>query len=150
MADTKSIDITLSMTAEAHHAGDVLAATQEIALAASSTGGGTELVSLIARDKDDQTAAATTLYFFDANTALGTEGSAPDIDDTEIDSMVGMVVIPASAWVDMGASKVAVMPNIGLLMHPATGTSLYLGATTAGTPTPSASGMTVTFQFIRY
>ena len=36
-------------------------------------------------------------------------------------------------------------------MHLAAGsTSLWIAATTAGTPTQSATGITVTFQFIRY
>lgn len=151
MADTVTVDITLSLDTNAYHAGDVLAATQEVANAARANGLGTELVSMIVRDKDDQAAAAMTFYFFNANTTLGTENSAPDIDDTEIDTLVGMITIPASAWVDMGASKVAEMSNVGLLMHPAAGaTSLYMAATTAGTPTQGASGITVTLQFIRY
>lgn len=150
-ATAVSVDVTLSMTAEAHHAGDVLAATQEVASVARANGTGVELVSMVVRDADDQTAAATTFYFLDANSALGTEGSAPDIDDTEVQDICGIVVVPAAAWIDLGTSKIANMQNIGLLMHPAAdSTSLFIAATTAGTPTPSATGMTVTLQFIRY
>jgi len=146
-----TVDVTLSMTAEAHHPGDVLAATQEVASVARANGTGVELVSMVVRDADDQTAAATTFYFLDANTALGAEGSAPDIDDTELQDICGIVVVPAAAWIDLGTSKIATMQNIGQLMHPAAGsTSLWIAATTAGTPTPSASGMTLTLQFIRY
>lgn len=146
-----TVDVTLSMTNEAHHAGDVLAATQEVASVARANGTGVELVSMVVRDADDQTAAATTFYFLDANSALGTEGSAPDIDDTEVQNICGIVVVPAAAWIDLGTSKIANMQNIGLLMHPAAdSTSLYIAVTTAGTPTPTTSGMTVTLQFIRY
>jgi len=146
-----TVDVTLSLDTNAYAAGDVLAATQEVASAARANGAGAELVSMVVRDKDDQTAAAMTFYFFNADTSLGTENSAPDIDDTEIDTLVGMITIPASAWVDLGGVKVANMSNIGLLMHPgAASTSLYIAATTAGTPTQTASGITVTLQFIRY
>jgi hypothetical protein len=148
---TVTVDVTLSLDTNAYTAGDVLAATQEVAGAARANGAGVELVSMLVRDKDDQTAAAMTFYFFNANTTLGTENSAPDIDDTEIDTLIGMVTIPAAAWLDLGGVKVANMSNIGLLMHPgAASTSLYIAATTAGTPTQSASGITVTLQFIRY
>ena len=62
-----------------------------------------------------------------------------------------MVTIPSSAWVDVGASKVAVMQNLGQLMHPGgASTSLWVAGMTAGTPTQSASGIKLTFQFIRY
>lgn len=146
-----SVSVTPVCEAAAYHSGDVLFDSVEIANAARANGTGVELVSLVARDKDDQAAAAMTLYFFNANTSLGTKNAAPDIDDTEIDTLVGMLTIPASAWVDVGASKVAVMPNVGLLMHPGgASTSLYVAATTAGTPTQTASGITLTLNFVRY
>lgn len=145
-----TVDVTLTLDTNAYHAGDVLAATQEVANVARASGTGVELVSLIVRDKDDQTAAAMSFFFFDANVALGTENAAPDISDANADALCGMVTVPASAWVDLGGVKVANMESLGRLMHPATGTSLYMAVTTAGTPTQSASGITVTLQFIRY
>lgn len=151
MADTATVNVTPTCEAAAYHAGDVLFDSAEIAGAARVVGGGTELVSLEARDLDDQTAAALTLFFFNANTSLGTKNAAPDADDTEIGTCVGTVVIPAAAWIDVGASKIATMPNVGLLMNPgAASTSLWVAGMTAGTPTQTASGITLTFQFVRY
>jgi len=150
-ATAVTVNVTPTCAAAAYTAGDVLFDSAEIAAAARANGTGVELVSLIARDKDDNAAAAMTLYFFNANTSLGAKEAAPDIDDTEIDTLVGMVTIPAAAWVDVGASKVANMQNVGMLMHPgAATTSLWVAASTAGTPTQTASGITLTFQFIRY
>ena len=151
MADTISISVTPTCENAAYHAGDVLFDSAELANAASAVGKGTELVSLVARDLDDQTAAALTLFFFNAATSLGTKNAAPDADDTEIQTLVGKVTIPASAWVDVGASKVATLMNVGLLMNPtAAATSLWVAGMTAGTPTQTAGGIVLTFQFIRY
>lgn len=151
MADTKTVEITLTLDTNAYAAGDVLATTQEVANAASANGLGTELISMTVRDKDDQTAAAMTFYFLDDNQSLGTENAAPDISDANADAICGMVTIPAALFTDLGGVKVATLTNIGLLMHPgAASTSLYIAATTAGTPTQTASGITVSLQFIRY
>lgn len=148
--DTITVDVTLSLDTNIYAIGDVLAATQEVAGVARASGTGVELVSMVVRDKDDQAAAAMSFYFFDANVALGTENSAPSISDADADALCGMVTVPSAAWVDLGGVKVASLANLGLLMHPATGTSLWIAATTAGTPTQSASGITLTLQFIRY
>ncbi len=149
--DTTSVTVTPTCEAAAYHAGDVLFDSAEIASVARANGKGVELVSLVARDLDDQAAAALTLFFFNANTSLGTKNAAPDIDDTEILTLLGIVVIPAAAWIDVGASKVAVMQNIGQLMTTGGATaSLWVAGMTAGTPTQTASGISLTFQFVRY
>lgn len=149
--DIVSVSIVPTCAAAAYHAGDVLFDSAEIASVARANGKGVELVSLIARDLEDQTAAALTLFFFNAATSLGTKNAAPDINDTEILTLVGMVVIPAAAWIDVGASKVATMQNIGQLMHTeGATTSLWVAGMTAGAPTQVAAGISLTFQFVRY
>ena len=67
--DTVSKEITPTCEAAAYHAGDVLFDSAEIATTARANGTGVELVSLVARDLDDQAAAALTLFFFNANTS---------------------------------------------------------------------------------
>lgn len=146
-----SVTVTPTCEAAAYHAGDVLFDSVEIASAARANGTAVELVSLVARDLDDQTAAALTLFFFNANTSLGTKNAAPDIDDTEILTLVGMLTIPAASWVDVGASKVASLGNLGILMSPGgSTTSLWVAGMTSGTPTKTAGGISLTFQFVRY
>ena len=151
MADATSVAFTLSMDANVHHAGDVLAATQEIAGCLLANAGTSELVSLVVLDEDDNTAAAMTFYFFNADATLGVENAAVSISDADARKIVGTVVVPAAAWLDLILSKVAVIPNIGLLLKGAgASTSLWMGVSTAGTPTPSVNGITGHLTFIRY
>lgn len=135
------LDVTLSLDTNAYAAGDVLAATQSVTSAFAVDGGIALLQTLHVLDEDDQ-AAGFDLIFFDANVALGTENSAPDITDANARNIIGMVSVSAGDYIDIGGSRIATKTGLGLQMKAASDTTtLYVAAITRGTPTHSASGL---------
>ena len=128
-------------------AGDVLFDTTAIAGAVRTSGGRAELVSVTVLDEDDQAAAVMDLYFLRSNVSLGTFNVAPAITDANAREIQGYVSIAAADWKDLGGAKVACVKNIGLLLEPTTGTTLYVAGVTAGTPTQTASGLKLYFGF---
>lgn len=132
----------------AYTAGDVLFATTEVPGALRSSGGSAELQSVVLIDEDDNTAAVITLFFFRSATGLlGAFNNAPDIDDTEVREFIGAVPIAAADFIDVTASKIATVKNVGLMVYATTGTSVWVAATCAGTPTQTASGIKLRLGF---
>lgn len=143
------LTVSLTVPTGALTAGDVLAATQEIANFMRVNGGTAMLHSVVVVDTDDQ-GAEIDLTFFDANTSMGAEESAPDIDDTEILTMRGGVNIATTDYKDKGGSKVATKTNIGLMLKAGTlDTSMWIAATTPGTPTYASGVVTVLLGLLR-
>lgn len=136
------ITVTLSLDTSAYSDGDVLATTQEVANAFRAAGGRAILQSLHVIDLDDQGVAFDVL-FLSANSSLGTENSAPDIDDTEVLDVLGMVRVGAGDYIDLGANRIATLTGLGLVLEAASdSTSLWIAAITrGGTPTYTASGI---------
>jgi len=143
--DANVIDVTLSLDTSAYGAGDVLADTQIIATqTVRGPGASAKLVSMTVIDKDDQAAAVMDFYFLDQNVSLGTENDVPSISDANALSILGHVTVAAADWKDLGGCKVATIENINLMLKArSTSEALYIAATTAGTPTQTASGIVV-------
>jgi hypothetical protein len=132
-----------TLNADAYDAGDVLAATQEVADAVRFPGGTGILQSLLIVDGDDQAAAITTVYIFQSNVALGTEDSAVSITDANALEILGIIVIAVADWTDLINSKAAFKSNLGIpIKAEADSTSIYIALQTAGTPTQTSLGMT--------
>ena len=129
--------------------GDVLFDTTALASVGRVSGGVVVLETVTVLDEDDQAAAQIDLYFLDANNSLGTFNIAPAITDANARSIVGQVSIESSLFKDLGASKFACKPAIGLMMQLNASTSLWVAAVTQGTPTQTASGLKLKFGFLR-
>lgn len=137
--------VTLTMTTPtgALAAGDVYAATQIVAACTQANDVNAMLHSVTLIDVDDQKAALT-LVFFDANTTLGTEDAAPDIDDTEAQTVIGFVEIATGDYKDLGVNSVVNLKNIGLTVHPASGTDdIYMAIYGHSTSTPTYASGTI-------
>lgn len=129
--------------------GDVAFATQEVANAARINGGTMTLQSVVIADVDDQ-GAAIDLIFFDANTTLGAENSGPDIDDTEVQTIIGRVQVGQGAYYDLGANRVACIYGIGLLMQAgAATTSIYMAGITRTAATYAGGHLYIKLGFMR-
>lgn len=147
---TKFVTVSMTTPTDAQDAGDVVAATQIVAACTPGNDLNAILQSVCVIDTDDQKALLT-LVFFSANTALGTEDSAPDIDDTEALTVLGTVQIVAADYIDLGGASIANIKNVGLAVTPASGTDdIYMAIYTHATSTPTyASGvLTVRLGFI--
>lgn len=133
------VTITPTVAAEAHSAGDLLFDSTEIANAVRVNAGTTIVQSITIVDKGDQKPAIK-LLFANAQTDFGAPGGVPDPDDSEALTVIGVVDVPATAYVDLGANSVATIANIGLLVKAgAATTSIYLAGIAVGTPTPAST-----------
>ena len=130
--DVITIDATPSTDALAE--GDVAFATQEVAGFSTAADITSILQSIVVADVDDQ-GIGIDLIFFNANTSLGTENSAPDIDDTEAQTIIGRVQVGAGSFYDLGANRVACVYGIGLPMKAGTGGSIWMAGIARGAPT---------------
>lgn len=144
------ITVTPTLDTNAYASGDLLFDATEIANAVRAIGGHAILQSVTLLDKSDQ-GVAMTLVFANAATDFGTLNSAPDPDDTEAETVIGHVAIGAGDYLDLGASKVACVKNLGLLLKAgAATTSLYVaGINGAGTPTYAASNLILQLGLLR-
>ena len=143
------VDVTPTvLNSDAYDAGDVLFDTTEITNAVPYAGGNVLLQSLTVLDKDDQAAAAMTLYFLQTDVSLGTKDAAVSITDANATEILGVVPIAVGDWSDLINSRLACIKNVGLLLQAApTSKHLYVAATTAGTPTQTTGGIVLTFGF---
>jgi len=137
------ITVTLSLDTNIYASGDVLADTQEVAGAVRTAAGTGWIDSIALIDIDDQKAALD-LIFFNASTALGTENAAPDMVDANGLYYLGTVSFLAADYVDLGAFSVACRTGLAMrIKGVAAGTSIYVAAISRGTPTHSATGITL-------
>jgi len=135
------------LNADAYDAGDTLFDVTAVPLATSGVEGAI-LDSLIVVDADDQAAANMTLWFFDSNPVFGVTDAAPSITDANTANILGYVTIASAAFLDVTGSKVGQSHNIGMLVKPAAGSSsIYVAATTAGTPTQTTGGVRLRLGF---
>lgn len=115
------VTVSMSTPTDAQDAGDVIAATQIVATCTPANDVCGVLHSACLIDTDD-VGVNIKMVVFSANTSLGTEDSAPDIDDTEALTVLGIVDFAAADYVDLGGSKYNSKTNIGMIVTPATGT----------------------------
>jgi hypothetical protein len=135
------LEITLSLDTVAYAAGDVLADTQEITGAFRVAGGALEINSIIANDKDDQ-GQPFDIFFLRSNVSLGAENAAPSITDANADEI--LAIFSTGAWIDLGGCRVSqAFVNPSTLKAAGGSTSLWIAAITRGTPTHTASGITL-------
>jgi hypothetical protein len=130
--DVITIDCTVDTNALAE--GDVAFDTQEVANFSTGADITSILQSIVVQDTSDQ-GIGIDLIFFNAATSLGTENSAPDIDDTEVLTVIGRVQVGAGSFYDLGANRVACVYGIGLPMKAGTGGSIWMAGIARGAPT---------------
>ncbi len=144
--DVITIDCTVDTSAYAD--GDVLFATQEVAGFSTAADITSILQSVVVADVDDQ-GIGIDLIFFNANTTLGTENSAPDIDDTEVLTVIGRVQVGAGSFYDLGANRVACVYGIGLPMKAGTGGSIWMAGIARGAPTYAGGHLFIKLGVLR-
>jgi hypothetical protein len=142
----KYVTVTMTTATDAQDAGDVIAATQVVATCTRGDDMMSILHSVTLIDVDDQKAKLR-LVLFDANTSLGTEDSAPDIDDTEVLTVQGFVDIAVADYYDLGGASVAHKSNLGIVVKPASGTDdIYMAIYSPDTSTPTYAGGAITVR----
>ena len=126
----------------AHSANDMLFASTELPNAVIA-GRGALIKSVTVIDKDAQGIVAS-LFFTDQNITTAAGNAAENNTDAENATILGEVEIPAASYYDLANSKIATVPGIDLVVQPVdNGTSIYVFGHTDGTPTHTASGLTI-------
>ena len=144
----RQVTVTMTMETTALDAGDVSAATQIVAACTPGNDICGVLHSISISDPDDQKAALTFIVF-NANTTLGTEDAAPDIDDTELLTCQSFVEIATTDYKDLGTGSIATVNNLGRIVKPATGTDdIYIAIMNTATPTYAGGALTVHLGFL--
>lgn len=142
---TDPLSITFSCSTDAHSAGDVVAAPEELVNFSRENGRGVLLESVTLID-DSDTGAALDLVFLNANGSIGAESAAFAPTDAVAGTVIGVVPVLAADYVDATNSRIATVKGIGLLMHPtADETSVWVAVVARGSITPAADAITVHF-----
>lgn len=144
--DVLTLDATTPTGALAE--GDVAFATQELAGFSTAADIASILQWVTVTDVDDQKIGID-LWFFNAATSIGTEDSAPDIDDTEVLTCLGRVQISAGAYYDLGGCAVADSGAIGKPMKAGTGGSIWVAGIARGAPTYAGGHLQIKFGVLR-
>jgi hypothetical protein len=144
------VTVTPTLDTSAYASGDLLFDSTEITAAVRANGGHAILQTITMLDKADQ-GVAMTLLFANAATDFGALNGAPDPDDTEAGTVIGHIGVLSGDYVDLGASKVACIRNIGLMLKAgAATTSLYVAAINGtGTPTYANGDLVLQLGFMR-
>lgn len=134
---TKIVRFTPTVDTAIYAAGDVVFATTAVSLSSNTSSGarGTILSSAII-DRADTAAQTITLYFLRSNVALGTINAAPSITDNDASEIIGSCTVTTST--DLGGCKYGEASGL-VIPFDLDGQSIYVAATTAGTPTFTAA-----------
>ena len=137
------ITVTPVLAAATYTSGNVLFPAVALANAVRANGASAILQSVTVTDLDD-TGSPMDLFITPLNQSLGWANSAPSITDANVAGMQYVGSIAAADYIDVGASRIASLKGIGLMVEAAAGSrALYLTAITRGTPTHTASGMQI-------
>jgi hypothetical protein len=144
------VTVTPTCDTSAYAAGDLIFDSTEVPAAVRVVGGQAVLQSLTIIDISDQ-GVAFTLLVANAETDFGALNSAPNPDDTEVATVIGWIPVVAADYVDLGASKVACVRNIGLLLQAgAATTSVWVACVNGtGTPTFAVAGLVLQLGLLR-
>lgn len=140
--------VTFTLDTNIFASGDILADTQALA-GSYEIDSPLQLESFVLYDADDQ-GIALSVVFLSGNKSLGTENSAPNISDANGLSVLGIVPIATTDWVDLGGIRVATKLAVNLQLVPDTGTNgLYVALINGtGTPTFTVNGVTGRFNLV--
>jgi hypothetical protein len=132
----RTVTVTPTLDTNAYAANDVLFAATELDFGNQLVSGIIKHVSIL--DADDQAAQTITLYFAGETFTLGTVNSAISISDADAAKLLGTGTVTTST--DLVNSRFGQNTDLGLPFSVNAG-SLYVAASTGGTPTHTASGI---------
>lgn len=144
----KSITKTIVTDTNAYAAGDFMG-TGILTLENAAFVDGAVLHTITVTDLDKQSAIIDFTFWKTvcANTTF-TNNAALDIHDTDLLQFAGHAQV--SSYCALNDNSVGTLANIGLTMNPASNDkNLYCAPISRGTGTYTASGLQVTFTFIR-
>lgn len=137
--ETRIIDTTLTITAGAYSAGDVVGGL--LSLAVQSAGGGGTIRRVVLVDDDNEKAALTLYFFTDAPTEIADNAPfAPVIADLK--KLISTLDIAATDYVTLNGNAVAIKSSFDPIDYvtPTGKLYIYIVTPTGSTPTYGAVG----------
>lgn len=145
----KTITATIVTDTNAYASGDFLG-TGIINLSAAQNVGGLILHTLSLTDLDKQDKQIDFLFWTSALASTTfTNNSALDVDDAGLLTFAGAFSLLATDYFDLNDNSVACKYGIGLTLNPSSAGLLYCTPVSRGAGTYSASGLQVSFSFLR-
>jgi len=134
---TRILRFTPVVDTAAYTAGDVLFGTTAVTVSDNPTAAarGTILTASII-DRADQASQTITLFFLRSNVSLGTINAAPSISDDNAAEIIGTCTVTTGT--DLGGCKYGETSGL-VLPFELPAQTLFVAATTAGTPTFAAA-----------
>lgn len=147
------LEVTLTLDTSPYAAGDVLAATQEIASALREGGEVAILGSLTLLDIDDQ-AGALDILILRSDAPMGAAENAPlNITDANAAEILTVVPFAAGDYIDLINSQLATKnisdQGMGAPIYAASGTSIWVAAVSRDTKTYTAAGLVLKIGLLR-
>ena len=144
-------EFTPAISTAVHAAGDVLFPPEEVDDVVLEPGAAFLLDSVVLID-DDEESAETDLIFMKSSVSIGAANAAYNYPAGNIDDYLGLLKIPASAYVDHGDFTAAELKDIGMVLRTAEDAeSIFVAGVTRGTPTYGANtDIKVKLGFKRY
>ena len=130
---TKIVRFTPVVDTSAYAANDVLFDTTAVTISSNATAGARgAILSASILDRDDEASQTITLFFLRSNVSLGTINSAISITDDNASEIIGTCSVTTST--DLINSRYGESSGL-VIPFELTGPTLYVAATTGGTPT---------------
>jgi hypothetical protein len=142
-------DVTLVVNTSQYASGDLLSDVIEIPNAVPAVYGSGMIQSLHLSDADDE-GAALDLHFTNLSTTWGTINAALAASDAIMQSVMGTVEIAADDYTDQIINKCATKTNLGIGIVGSSTGSIYVAASSRGTPTYASASDLKLRLFITY
>lgn len=132
--DGRNVQLVPTCNADAHGAGDLIAATEVLAAVTRANDVPGLLIGLTVARLDSTTGVDIRVWFLKANSSFGTESAAAAIADGDIDDILFYVDFAAGDFVSGGATNCfAQKTELARRLIPASGTDdVYIAITATG------------------
>jgi hypothetical protein len=137
-------DLTLDTAAYA--AGDSFCTLLTVT-GAVLTAGNTAILDYIHIVDVDDVGPALRLYFFDRSVTLPANNAAWNVSDADMKFSRIMQQVDTGNWSDAGGNRTATYSNLGYLIRPNSGTSIFMAAIIDSATTHTAAGINISIGF---
>lgn len=143
----KKTGANIGVDGAAYASGDLIGDQSPITLAAARYSGGSGIIySVTIKDLSKQNAALK-IVIFDSNPSntTFTDNAALDINDADIDKIIGWIDVASSDYISFSDNSVATVKGINLPFVASGSVNLYFCIISNGTPTYVADELSVAF-----
>ena len=139
----KATGVMIGATGNTYADNDAIGTITKLENVCGAATGFFGLQSVVIQDLSNQKSKLELIFFDIMPASTFTDDGAFTLTDSDIDNVVGTVIINSGDYQSYAASAVATVGNIGLEMQAASGADLWMGVISRGTPTYVASELSL-------